>query len=62
MKRELQSSLVVREPWLNIGLFLASCVTTYLVGGVYFAATLMGILACHEAGHYVTGRLRGVDV
>ncbi|MBA3462045.1 MAG: site-2 protease family protein [Deltaproteobacteria bacterium] len=53
---------MVREPWLNIGLFLASCVTTYLVGGVYFAATLMGILACHEAGHYVTGRLRGVDV
>jgi membrane-associated protease RseP (regulator of RpoE activity) len=53
---------VVREPWLNIGLFLASCVTTYLVGGPYFAGTLMGILACHEAGHYFTGLRRGVDV
>ncbi len=54
--------VVLREPWLNVGLFLASCVTTYLVGGPYFAATLMGILACHEAGHYIVGKRRGVDV
>ncbi len=52
----------MRGPWLNVALFAACCVTTYLVGGIYFAATLMGILACHEAGHYVTGRLHGEDV
>jgi membrane-associated protease RseP (regulator of RpoE activity) len=33
-----------------------------LAGGPYFAATLMGILLCHELGHYVVGRRRGVDV
>ncbi len=54
--------VVLKEPWLNVVLFVACCVTTYLVGGPYFAATLMGILACHEAGHYVVGKRRGVDV
>ncbi|MDB4960967.1 MAG: hypothetical protein JWP01_966 [Myxococcales bacterium] len=48
--------------WVHLGLFAASCVTTGLWGGPYFAATLMGILVCHEAGHYVVGRRRGVDV
>ncbi len=47
---------------MNVALFAACCVTTYLVGGPYFSATLMGILACHEAGHYVTGRLHGEEV
>jgi membrane-associated protease RseP (regulator of RpoE activity) len=31
-------------------------------GGVWFAATLMGILLCHEMGHYVVARRHGVDV
>jgi membrane-associated protease RseP (regulator of RpoE activity) len=30
--------------------------------GAYFAGTLMGILVCHEAGHYILGRHHGVDV
>lgn len=47
--------------WKHIGLFVACCVTTYIAGGPYFAGTLMGILACHEAGHYVVGRLHGVE-
>jgi membrane-associated protease RseP (regulator of RpoE activity) len=47
--------------WKHIGLFVACCVTTYIAGGPYFAGTLMGILACHEAGHYIVGRLHGVD-
>ena len=47
--------------WKHIGLFVACCVTTYIFDGPYFAATLMGILACHEAGHYIVGRLHGVD-
>jgi membrane-associated protease RseP (regulator of RpoE activity) len=37
-------------------------VTTCWFDGPYFAATLMGILLCHELGHYVIGRRRGVDV
>ncbi len=51
----------MREPWLNLALFALCCVTTYVAGGPYHAATLMGILACHEAGHYFTGKYRGVD-
>jgi membrane-associated protease RseP (regulator of RpoE activity) len=43
-------------------LFVACCVTTWWFDGPYFAATLMGILLCHELGHYVIGRRRGVDV
>ena len=44
------------------GLFVTCCITTTLVGGIAFGATLMTILACHELGHYVAARLRGVDV
>jgi membrane-associated protease RseP (regulator of RpoE activity) len=47
---------------IHVGLFVASCVTTYLAGGAAFAATLMGILVCHEAGHYFVGRHHGVPV
>ena len=44
------------------GLFLACCITTAWVGGIAFGATLMGILMCHELGHYVVARRWGVDV
>lgn len=47
---------------VHIGLFVASCVTTWWYGGPYFAGTLMGILLCHELGHYIVGRRHGVDV
>jgi membrane-associated protease RseP (regulator of RpoE activity) len=47
---------------ISLGLFVTCCVTTTLVGGPAFGATLMGILLCHEAGHYVVGRLHGEDV
>jgi len=50
-----------RDAAIHLGLFAACCVTTYLSGGPYFAGTLMGILLCHELGHYVVGRLHGVD-
>ncbi len=50
------------SPRTQIILFLASCVTTYLSGGPYFAATLMGILVCHEAGHYFVGKHLGESV
>jgi membrane-associated protease RseP (regulator of RpoE activity) len=58
-----------RDLALHVGLFAACCITTLWFGylqfhrdGAYFAATLMGILLCHELGHYIVGRRRGVDV
>jgi membrane-associated protease RseP (regulator of RpoE activity) len=47
--------------WLHAGLFAATCATTWLAGGVAFAATLMSILLVHEMGHYVAARLHRVD-
>jgi membrane-associated protease RseP (regulator of RpoE activity) len=46
---------------VHLGLFLACCVTTTLYAGPAFGATLMGILTCHELGHYIAARVRGVD-
>jgi membrane-associated protease RseP (regulator of RpoE activity) len=54
--------LSARDATIHLALFVASCVTTWLAGGVAFAATLMGILVCHEAGHYVVGRRHGVPI
>ena len=51
-----------RDAAIHLGLFAACCATTWWFDGPYFAATLMGILLCHELGHYVTGRRRGVEV
>ena len=51
-----------RQALVHGGLFAACCVTTWLFGGPAFAATLMGILLCHELGHFVVARRRGVDV
>jgi membrane-associated protease RseP (regulator of RpoE activity) len=56
------SALRPRDIALHAGLFVACCITTGIAGGPYFAATLMAILLCHELGHYVIGRRRGVDV
>jgi membrane-associated protease RseP (regulator of RpoE activity) len=43
-------------PLTPILLFLACCVSTYLVGGLVYALAVMGILVCHEAGHYIQAR------
>jgi membrane-associated protease RseP (regulator of RpoE activity) len=51
-----------RDALIHAGLFVACCITTTIASGPVFAATLMGILTCHEFGHYIAGRLRGVDV
>jgi len=51
-----------RSTAIHVGLFVACCFTTAWSGGVWFAAALMGILLCHEFGHYLVGRWRGVDV
>jgi membrane-associated protease RseP (regulator of RpoE activity) len=59
-----------RDALIHGGLFLACCVTTTIAGalsstlmqGIAFGATLMTILTCHELGHYIAGRYHGVDV
>jgi membrane-associated protease RseP (regulator of RpoE activity) len=63
---------VTRRDWLiHGGLFVACCITTTIFGymdrhsfsdGFAFSGTLMGILLCHELGHYVVARRRGVEV
>lgn len=56
------SDMTRKDAALHIGLFVACCATTWWANGPAFAATLMGILVCHEAGHYVVGRRHGVPV
>lgn len=49
-----------RRRWLPPLLFGLTCLSTYLVGGVAYAAAVMFILLCHELGHYVQARRHGV--
>ncbi len=56
-----------REPFplKQILLFLATCYTTYQVGalaggGLVYASGLLGILLCHEFGHYLQARWNNV--
>jgi membrane-associated protease RseP (regulator of RpoE activity) len=51
-----------RELLVHGGLYGAAWVTTTLSVNLTFAATLMTILTCHELGHYVAARRRGVSV
>ena len=51
-----------RDLALHLGLFVATCLTTWWGQGVAFAATLMTILVCHEMGHYVLARRHRIDV
>jgi membrane-associated protease RseP (regulator of RpoE activity) len=51
-----------RDATIHIALFAATCATTWWAGGAAFSATLMAILVCHEAGHYVVGRRHGVPI
>jgi membrane-associated protease RseP (regulator of RpoE activity) len=56
---------------LHLGLFLATCGTTFLSGsgfgssfnavnGFYFAGTIMTILFCHEMGHFLVAKRHGI--
>lgn len=42
--------------WVHIGLFLLTAVTTTLIQGWLFSASLLAILAAHEFGHYFAAR------
>lgn len=54
--------LLSRATAIHVGLFAACCVTTWWTVDAAFAASLMGILLCHELGHYFVGRWHRVDV
>ncbi len=50
-----------RPPWrLSLALFLATCASTFLIGGPAYALSIMTILGAHEMGHYVQARRYGV--
>ncbi len=77
---EFRRRAIRKRPWiLNVALFIATALTTTLVGalqtgrsadswavnmaqGLIFSVPLMAILSVHELGHYLTGRIRGLDV
>jgi membrane-associated protease RseP (regulator of RpoE activity) len=46
---------------LPLALFVATCLSVYLVGGWLYALCLMTILVCHEAGHFVQAWRYGVS-
>lgn len=43
----------IAHPWAHLGQFYR---------GLPYAGTLLGILFCHEMGHYITARYYGMDV
>jgi len=42
-----------RRLWLPPVLFAATCLTTYLMGGLSYSIAIMTILTCHEMGHFL---------
>ncbi len=46
--------------WLHVGLFAATTVSCYLLGGIWYAAGLMAFLLTHEMGHYLMSVRWGV--
>jgi Zn-dependent protease len=53
-------------PWqqrrirLPVLLFVATCLSTWITGGLAFSMALMTILLAHEMGHYLQARRYGV--
>ena len=47
-------------PRKHLILFLLTVLTTFLVGGAVYSATLMTILVAHESGHYLMSRRHGI--
>ena len=45
-----------RELIIAGGLFVLTLGSTYLTGGIAYALALLGILLCHEMGHYLMAR------
>jgi membrane-associated protease RseP (regulator of RpoE activity) len=53
---EAQAKPPSRKLAVPIVLFIATCVSTWLVGGAAFSLALMTILTAHELGHYLQAR------
>ena len=49
-----------RRRWVPALLFVATCLSTLLVGGPVFAVAVMTILTAHELGHFLQARRYGV--
>jgi membrane-associated protease RseP (regulator of RpoE activity) len=47
--------------WLHLTLFVLTVGSTCLVGGWPYSLTILGILGCHELGHYFACRYYDVD-
>ena len=47
--------------WLHVLLFVLTIFTTWMVDGIAYSATILGILGCHELGHYFACRYYDVD-
>ena len=47
--------------WLNVLLFVLTIGTTTRIGGPIYCLTVLLILGCHEAGHYLACRYYDVD-
>jgi len=52
--------LIRRRVGVPVALFIATCLSTLLIGGWTYAVGLMTILICHEAGHFLQARRYGV--
>ncbi len=50
-----------RRTWLHVLLFLLTVVSTTVVGGFAYSASLLAILGAHEFGHYFAARYYRVD-
>ena len=58
---EAATKPLMRRRWkLPLALFVATCLSTLLIGGWVYAACLMTILVCHEMGHFLQARKYGV--
>lgn len=58
--RVMGRSRVRIRPKLAAGLFLATCLSTFFVGGPIYCVAVMAILIAHEMGHYIQARRYGV--
>ncbi len=59
-EEEAATPRVRRRIVLPAVLFLATCLSTFLVGGWLYAVSVMTILVCHEMGHFLQARRYGV--
>jgi membrane-associated protease RseP (regulator of RpoE activity) len=58
--REIRRVRPQRRVRLPILLFIATCLSTLLTGGLWYALPVMTILICHEMGHFIQAHRYGV--